>query len=150
MDFYADISHLKRFNVKPSTRVLDYHRSRLADKVSNFYCVPINDFSNLQTISDFAEYIKRYDMKIRLPEIEAEVRKILKHFFALREYAKDELIFQGIPDPLYTRCYRTFTEQVEKRFKINWYVTTHAEIFKRDFTLQEIVDWIYLNEKHAI
>ena len=150
MDLYADISHIKRLSIKPSTPVKPYYRQALAKKLSELYCVPLNNPDELTTITCFAEHLKRYDMNRRLPEIEDEVRQILKNFFVIREFSKDELIFEGIPDPLYKICYDRFREDAASRFKINIFHIYRSEIFQRNFSIAEIVDWIYLNEKHVI
>ena len=147
MDKYARISHIQRLSIRPSTKVSRYYRQKLAKELSEICCVPINNPDKLVSIVDFAEYLKRHNMERLLPEIENEVRQILKNFFVTREFSKDELIFEGIPDPLYKICYDVFRQEVSKRFKINLYFIFRQDIFQRNFSIAEIVDWIYLNEK---
>ena len=147
MDTYASIARMKRVSIKPSTKISPYFQKKLAQQLSNFYCVPINNPKALTTIIAFAEHIKRYDMEKRLPQIEDEVRGILKNFFRIRVFSKDEPIFAGIGEPLCRVCRKEFQEEVAKRFDINLMYILRAEIFKHDFSIADIVDWIWLNEK---
>ena len=156
MDSYAKISHIRRINITPRTYVQESKRVALARELSRIYYVSFNFPERLNTINAFAEHIKKYDMYHRMPQIEETVRDIVRLFFRNKEFAQDEFVFQNVPEPLHTTCVEIFKNEVSKRFEMDVfrgfgegdiYLKDNEGFFKKDFSIKQVVEWIYLHEK---
>lgn len=154
---YADISRNSKRSMNGKQIVHKFYRQKLAREIEKVYYVQFNHPENLWSINAFVEHVKRFNMDRRLPEIEEEVRDILKLFFRNKEWKKDEIIFEHVPEkviykgregPFKGMYLDVLRYEISDCFGIDSY--SGYEFFKNPFSLENLVDWVYLNERQNL
>ena len=153
---YSEIAHISKRSLNGRSPVYKFKREKLARELEKVYYVHFNNPDELSNINAFAEYVKRFGMDKRLPLIESVVRDILKQFFRNKEWKKNEIIFEHIYGPLKSTCLDILQAEIGRKFKIYSPTLSGKDLlrghpfFSKPFTLKELVEWIYLNEKHSL
>ena len=157
ISLYAEISKNSKRSLNGKRTVHRFYREKLAREIEKVYPVHINNPENLWSINAFAAHVKRFNRDIRLPEIEEEIRDILKLFFRNKVWAKDEIIFENVPetyilngktDYLKKNCLNALRIEISERFGIYNYEA--YQFFDNPFTFDELVEWVYSHEKQNL
>jgi len=149
IDAYCKLFHANKRSVNGLSKISVWNRGRFARELEKIFCVHYNNPDNLGNINAFVEYLKKYEHTRRIPEIEEEVRAILKLFFHNKEWREDEIIFEYVYEPLRTTCFDILKAEIERRFGI-FYGSVGWTFFSKPFTFHELVEWICLHERQHL
>ena len=158
---YSEISGISKRRITGLTKVISYYRKGLAKALEGKYYIHFNNPDTLSNINAFAKVIKRFDIDERVPQIEEELRDVLKLFFRNKEWKKDEIVFEYLPKYIIVHgvkknlrkiCLDILQAEIGRRFRIQTeygYMFGHG-FFDKPFTFRSLVEWVYLNEKQSL
>ncbi len=148
---YADISGRSKFSLNGHSLVgSDYYKIRLAREIEkNYYVDCVKVACKLKTLNDFAEYVKKFNIDVRLPYITQKVEDIFHLFFRNIKCNHNEIIFDYAPGKFQNTLISMFCNQVEDQFHINYMQRFELEKLLQHCNITEIADWIFLNENSS-
>ena len=144
---FADMMQVSVLHVKLNKLIPHWKRREFALCIEKKFDIIINYPESLTTISAFAEYIKVRERSVRIPQIR-EIVKTQVLIFAPNSQSDDEPYFANYPTQWKKDIIKPINNRLFQLFKTPWYGAGKGIYpFDHEFSFNELVEWIYQNEK---